>query len=220
MRRYCWSIIGALAFGGTVGLAQSAIAPLVAQAYTARVDLTLDTGREETYDVLLKRAENVARAAVQRSFDADLLATEVIVIVVGDRGGIVAPIMDVRVSRAEWRSRPDVAYWGEYYRDARSLLGFESLSAPDSETAASPTASPSRPSSTPGSTSSGSDSPANSNSPASDADNADGDTTSNTGADATSGDASDELPELDRGPSQIDTPRPFVIPVDPFSPLF
>ncbi|MGP1382048.1 MAG: hypothetical protein ACTS2F_00730 [Thainema sp.] len=202
MKRYCWSMIGALALGGTVGVMQSAIAPLVAQAYTARVDLTLASGKEETYEVLLNRAENVARAAVQRSFDADLLATDVIVIVVGDRGGIVAPIMDVRVSRAEWRSRPDVAYWGDYYLDARALLGFESFSGSASETTTSPVERPSRPATNPAGTESDTTSPSNSD------------------ADATPGETSDEIPDLDRGPGEIETPRPFVIPVDPFNPLF
>lgn len=204
MKRYWWSIAGALMFGSAVGLVPSAIAPLVAQAYTARVDLTLDSGKEETYEVLLNRAENVARAAVQRSFDADLLATDVIVIVVGDRGGIVAPIMDVRVSRAEWRSRPDVAYWGEYYLDARSLLGFDSLGGSATEAAASPAEAPPRPESTPSSRP-GSET----NSPA-----------PNGNGDATPDNPSDEIPELDRGPGEIETPRPFVIPVDPFSPQF
>lgn len=204
MKRYCWSMIGALALGGAVGVVQSAIAPLVAQAYTARVDLTLDTGKEETYEVLLNRAENVARAAVQRSFDADLLATDVIVIVVGDRGGIVAPIMDVRVSRAEWRSRPDVAYWGEYYLDSRSLLGFEGFSTPASETATSSgEGSPSRPDSTPRSTPAGASSPAN----------------AEVNGDAAESDSPEGDLEVDRIPEQIENvPRPFVIPIDPFNP--
>ncbi len=218
MKRYWWSMIGALALGGTVGLVQSAIAPVVAQAYTARVDLTLATGPEETYEVMLKRAENVARAAVQRSFDADLLAADVIVIVVGDRGGIVAPIMDVRVSRAEWRSRPDVAYWGEYYRDARSLLGFEGFSTPASETATSSGEDrPSRPNSTTGSAPAASSSPANGN--------GNGDAAASTDApesapeSAPEGSSEDDL-EVDRIPEQIENvPRPFVVPVDPFEPL-
>lgn len=218
MRRYCWSMIGALVLGGAVGVLQSAIAPLVAQAYTARVDLTLDTGEEETYEVLLNRAENVARAAVQRSFDADLLATDVIVIVVGDRGGIVAPIMDVRVSRAEWRSRPDVAYWGEYYRDARSLLGFEGFSTPASETATSSGEDrPSRPNSTTGSTPADLSAPANANGNGNG--NGNGDAESSDSPEDSNDSSEDDL-EVDRIPEQVENiPRPFVIPVDPFEPV-
>ena len=44
--------------------------------------------RRKALMVFLQRAEIVARAAVQRSFDADILMTDVIVTVVGDYQGI------------------------------------------------------------------------------------------------------------------------------------
>jgi hypothetical protein len=110
--------------GGSLWIMQAAIAPLTAQAYTARVTIELDGNQDASYEALMRRAENIARAAVQRSFDADILATAATVTVVGEKDGFVAPILSVEVSRNQWRSRPDAAYWGEYFRDARSLLGF------------------------------------------------------------------------------------------------
>jgi hypothetical protein len=98
--------------------------PKIVQAYTARADLIIDTLADENYETLLRRAEAVARAAAQRSFDQDILATEVSVIVAGHNAGAIAPILDLRVSRQQWRNRPDPQVWATYYRSARSLLFF------------------------------------------------------------------------------------------------
>lgn len=104
--------------------------PQVVQAYTARADLIIDTLVDENYETLLRRAEAVARAAAQRSFDQDILATEVSVIVAGQNAGAIAPILDLRVSRQQWRNRPDPQVWATYYRSARSLLLFDQAPAP------------------------------------------------------------------------------------------
>lgn len=98
--------------------------PQAAEAYTARNSLFLSRNPSENYDTFLRRSEAIARAAVQRSFDADLLITEVIVTVVGENQGISIPIMDVQVTRNAWRDRPDVQYWATYYESASALLSF------------------------------------------------------------------------------------------------
>ena len=57
------------------------ISPPAAVAYTSRLSLFLTREPDESFEVFLQRAEIVARAAVQRSFDADILMTDVIVTV-------------------------------------------------------------------------------------------------------------------------------------------
>lgn len=104
-------------------LLETAIAPPAAQAYTARVNLSLDRRANESYDTLLRRAETAARAAAQRAFDNDILATEVSVIVAGENSGLIAPILALEVSRADWRRRPDPQQWATYYSNADILLG-------------------------------------------------------------------------------------------------
>ncbi len=104
------------------------IAPQIVQAYTARADIVIDRLPEETYETLLRRAEATARAAAQRSFDQDILITEVSVIISGQNYGAIAPVLDLRVSRQQWRNRPDPQVWATYYRSARSLLQFDQKS--------------------------------------------------------------------------------------------
>ncbi|PAX59741.1 hypothetical protein [Brunnivagina elsteri] len=101
------------------------ISPQIVRAYTARADIVIDRLPEETYETMLRRAEAAARAGAQRSFDQDILITEVSVIISGQNYGAIAPILDLRVNRQQWRNRPDPQVWATYFKSARSLLLFD-----------------------------------------------------------------------------------------------
>jgi hypothetical protein len=105
-----------------------AIAPQVVRAYTARVDLAIDRLPGENYETVLRRAEAAARASAQRSFDQDILVTDVSIIVSVQNDGAIAPVLALDVSRPQWRSRPDAQNWATYFKTARSLLLFENSS--------------------------------------------------------------------------------------------
>ncbi len=103
-------------------LATEAIAPQIVRAYTARVDLAIDRLPEENYETLLRRAEAAARAAVQRSFDQDILVSDISVIITVQNNGAIAPVLELAVTRQQWRNRPDPQRWAKYFKTARSLL--------------------------------------------------------------------------------------------------
>lgn len=113
-----------LGLGATIWGADTITAPKAVQAYTARLDVMLDRAPNETYEGMVRRAEIVARAAIQRGFDRDLLANEVSVVVVGRNGGMASPVVSVWVTRSQWQTRPDARRWATYYRGSRALLGF------------------------------------------------------------------------------------------------
>lgn len=113
--------LAALVGMGSVAL-PSLVTPPVAQAYTSRVNLYLVREQGESFETLVQRSEIIARAAIQRSFDADVLMTDVIVTVIGDNQGISVPILTVPVSRSEWQLRPDVTQWANYFEAARALV--------------------------------------------------------------------------------------------------
>ncbi|WP_072016127.1 hypothetical protein [Leptolyngbya sp. KIOST-1] len=98
------------------------VTPPAAEAYTSRVNIFLVREQGESFDTLVRRSEIVARAAVQRSFDADVLMTDVIVTIIGDNQGVAVPILTVPVSRSEWQLRPDVTQWANYFEAARRLI--------------------------------------------------------------------------------------------------
>jgi hypothetical protein len=114
-----------LGVAGGLWLVESAIVPQLVRAYETRVDVGLDRLPNESYQTLVQRAEQVARAAAQRSFDRDILISQVSVIVIGRNQGAEAPILTLDVSRVEWRNRPDTRRWATYYKTAASLLGFD-----------------------------------------------------------------------------------------------
>jgi hypothetical protein len=107
---------------GGVWLTQASLVPPSAQAYKPRVDVSLDRVANETYDSFIRRADLVARAAAQRSFDRDILASEVSIMVIGRNQGVEAPVMLLDVSRQNWRTRPEPRRWATYYRTAQALL--------------------------------------------------------------------------------------------------
>jgi len=117
-----WSLSLKLGSGAAIALAALVSVPQVAQAYTARVTLFIPRDPDQSYDTFLRQAEAIARAGIQRSFDADILTSEVILIVVGENQGLAIPVMEVQVTRNEWQERPDPQYWARYYNNASTLL--------------------------------------------------------------------------------------------------
>ncbi len=117
-------VSGALILGlsSTLWSLDAMRSPSISYAYTMSVDVTLDRLPFETLDALIKRAELVARAAAQRSFDRDILASDVSIIITGRQGEIAAPILTLAVSRSQWQTTPDARRWATYYRT--STLGF------------------------------------------------------------------------------------------------
>ncbi len=118
------SLLVVLGLGGVSWLGIVAIAPQSAHAYTANVEVSLSRQSRESFQSFLRRAEAVARAAVQRSFDRDILVSYVAVTVVGQNNGAIAPVLKLNVSRKAWRNRPDPQRWTTYLPNTESLLGF------------------------------------------------------------------------------------------------
>lgn len=118
-------LIALLGLASVSWLTTSIVAPQVAQAYTARVNVGLTRETGESFRSFLRRAEAIARAAAQRSFDRDILVTEVAVTVVGQNNGAIAPLLSLEVSRQSWRSSPDPQRWITYFPNTDTLLGFD-----------------------------------------------------------------------------------------------
>jgi hypothetical protein len=112
-----------LGWSGASWLVQNAIAPQVAQAYTARVNVSLKRKVDESYQNMVRRAEAEAKAAAQSSFNKDRSVTDVNVTVLAENQGFIAPIVSMKVSRQAWKSRPDPKRWATYLPHVESLLG-------------------------------------------------------------------------------------------------
>jgi len=115
-----------LALSAGLGLGVAALPtmlqPAPAQAYVSQLAVSLDSGASTSYRTIVRRAEQVARAAAQRSFDNDILVTEVNVTVTGSNGGIEMPVLSLNVSRNQWRGQPNPKRWATYYPMSENLL--------------------------------------------------------------------------------------------------
>ncbi|NEO15064.1 MAG: hypothetical protein F6J98_21140 [Moorea sp. SIO4G2] len=121
-------VIRLLVLPGLVGvswLTTVAIVPQSAEAKTARINVTLNREPDETYQGFMRRAEVVARAAAQRSFDSDILTTKVAITILGQNQGEIAPVLLLEVSRPSWQRRPDAKYWATYFPNTQFLLRVE-----------------------------------------------------------------------------------------------
>jgi hypothetical protein len=118
------SLVAVLGLGIVSWIGTAAIAPQSAHAYTANLEVSLSRQSRENFISFVRRAEAVARAAAQRSFDRDILVSNVAVTVIGQNNGAIAPVLKLNVSRRAWRSRPDPQRWITYLPNSESLLGF------------------------------------------------------------------------------------------------
>jgi uncharacterized coiled-coil DUF342 family protein len=100
--------------------------PQIAQAETARIDLSVTSKPNETYETLVSRAEGAVLAAVQDKFDQNKHLTSVTVMVMAENYGSTAPLLSLEVSRNQWQKNPDIEIWSTYFANARSLLGLSS----------------------------------------------------------------------------------------------
>ena len=133
-------LIAVLGLTGVSWLTASLVAVPTAQAYTARVNVALTRETGESFRSFLRRAEAVARAAAQRSFDRDILVTEVAVTVIGQNNGAIVPLMSLDVSRQSWTRSPDPQNWITYFPNTDTLLGFDNTpEAPEIQPRGTPT---------------------------------------------------------------------------------
>lgn len=112
-------LISTIATLSTVAIASSALAE------RREVDIRLLVNQDEGFTVMTRKAEILARSAAQRTFDRDVLVSDVSVKVTAQNlnQDQAAIILQLIVSRREWASRPDPKIWATYFPMAKSLIG-------------------------------------------------------------------------------------------------
>jgi hypothetical protein len=151
-------LTGLLQWGSTLSIAATlSLLPLgfhaeLAQAYPRQTSVSVAQQEGDSYTALVRRAETAARTTAQQIFDGDILVSEVAITVVGESGTSIVPILTMRVSRDNWRTRPDPQQWSTYFRSARSLLelGTPAASPPSAPAAPVPSVPVNSPAAQPG----------------------------------------------------------------------
>ncbi|MDG3495025.1 MULTISPECIES: hypothetical protein [Pseudanabaena] len=91
------------------------------------VDIRLLVNQDEGFTVMTRKAEILARSAAQRTFDREVLVSDVSVKVTAQNlnQDQAAIILQMIVSRRDWASRPDPKIWSTYFPMAKALLGIQ-----------------------------------------------------------------------------------------------
>jgi hypothetical protein len=114
-------LVSAIATLSTIAIAGSALAE------RREVDIRLLVNQDEGFTVMTRKAEILARSAAQRTFDRDVLVSDVSVKVTAQNLNLdqAAIILQLIVSRRDWTSRPDPKIWATYFPMAKSLIGIK-----------------------------------------------------------------------------------------------
>ena len=105
-----------------------AISMAIASAAIAErreVDIRIPINKDEGFTIMTRKAEVLARSAAQRTFDRDVLVSDVSVKVTAENQENAAIILQLIVSRSNWASRPDPKVWATYFPMAKALIGLQ-----------------------------------------------------------------------------------------------
>jgi hypothetical protein len=114
-------MLSAIASLSTMAIASSAVAE------RREVDIRMLVNQDEGFAVMTRKAEILARSAAQRTFDREVLVSDVSVKITAQNPyqDQAAIILQLIVSRSEWASRPDPKVWATYFPMAKKLIGIK-----------------------------------------------------------------------------------------------
>jgi len=101
------------------------VSPLSAQTSSPKspyTDITVTATGTKTYRDLQIEADAEAAKYIKQAFGRNV--SQAFVRVLGDRNGLISPMLTISVSNAQWRSQPKIQAWAKYYPNSNVLLGF------------------------------------------------------------------------------------------------
>ena len=108
-----------------VGLLLSSFLATVSpvRAEIRQLNYTLTPEANQSFNGLIQQAERLAAQLVKESF-ANPSTTAIELKILAEREGLTAPILYVRVTRADWQKQSNLRSAFTYLRGADQLLGF------------------------------------------------------------------------------------------------
>jgi hypothetical protein len=106
-------------------IAMSLAIASAAIAERREVDIRIPINKDEGFTIMTRKAEVLARSAAQRTFDRDVIVSDVSVKVTAQNQETAAIILQLIVSRSDWASRPDPKVWATYFPMAKALIGMQ-----------------------------------------------------------------------------------------------
>ena len=85
----------------------------------------IESNGNNSYNMLVQNAENLAQNRINQEFDNNPEITEISLTILGERRSQIVPVLRSTVSRREWENNPKIDNFTRYFADAKFLLRFE-----------------------------------------------------------------------------------------------
>jgi len=96
----------------------------VASAERIERNFLINSNGIQSFETLIKYAENFAKNSIDQEFTTNPEATEVNLIILGEHQGQVVPLLRSTVSRSQWQQNSRMRLWTRYFGSSAFLLGF------------------------------------------------------------------------------------------------
>ncbi|GAB4196271.1 MAG: hypothetical protein Fur006_43590 [Coleofasciculaceae cyanobacterium] len=121
--RLFWSII--------LVLSSLACTISIALAESVERNLILNSDGSESFETLLRQAQDLAQDLIEEEFAQNLDVNEVSIVISGEHQGQIVPLLRSQVSRSQWQQDSRMPRWTRYFaNNSRVLLGFNKPAAP------------------------------------------------------------------------------------------
>ena len=119
-------------FWGTILGISTLISPIsIALAESVERNLILNSEGSETFETLLRQAQDLAKKSIEQEFAQNPDATEISILVLGEHQGQIVPLLRAKVPRSGWQQDSRMYRWTQYFTsNSRILLGFNQPAAP------------------------------------------------------------------------------------------
>ena len=101
------------------------IANLTVLASVKKTSILIESNDNNSYNILVKKAENLAQETITQEFANNPEITEITITILGERKSQIVPVLRSTVSRSEWQKNANIDEFTRYFADAKLLLKFE-----------------------------------------------------------------------------------------------
>ena len=112
-------------FWGTILTVISLVATVsLASAETKEQNLILNSDGTQSFDVLIRSAQDLAKNSIEQEFTGNPEISEVSITISTEHNGQIVPILYSKVTRSQWQKDSRVYRWTKYFNSSGVLLGF------------------------------------------------------------------------------------------------
>jgi hypothetical protein len=96
----------------------------IASAQIKERSIILNSNGNQSFDVLIQQAQNLAKNSIEQEFAENPEIMEISIIILGENKGQIAPLIRSKISRSQWENDSRIERWTRYFSNSRALLGF------------------------------------------------------------------------------------------------